>query len=154
MENLEKLKSWVDRKIPQRQEKLTDYVNFVQEKVGAFIVNFSDMDSYEVTNSYINFVNDLSNINKEQDKLFALVKLRDVIDDMESSEELRKELVRQRKLHFEAAKGSLALSDFGKNDVDIYKTDFEVGLRQMNYCVVHVKTLTTAIQILEGEIDI
>lgn len=153
MENLEKLKAWVDKTIPQRQERLANYVNLVHERVGEFIIDFQDMDSREATNSYINFANDFSNLNKDQNELFTLVKLRDMINDIENSEELLKELIRQRKLHFEVANRSFTLSNFDNAATDIYNVDFGVELRKMNYHVAHIKTLTRAIYILEGKTE-
>lgn len=153
MENLEKLKLWVDEKIPQRQERLTNYVKFVQGKVAEFIVNFPDMDSREATDFYINFANDLSSLNKDQDELVTLAQLRGTINDMNNSEELLKELIRQRNLHFKVANESFALPNFGSDDTDIYNADFETDLKRVNYHIAHIKTLTRAIQILEGKTE-
>ena len=136
---------WVDEKIPQRQERLTNYVKFVQGKVAEFIVNFPDMDSREATDSYINFANDLSSLNKDQDELVTLAQLRGTINDMNNSEELLKELIRQRNLHFKVANESFALPNFG--------SDFETDLKRVNYHIAHIKTLTRAIQILEGKTE-
>lgn len=72
---------------------------------------------------------------------------------MENLEELLKELIRQRKLHFEVANRLFTLSNFDNAATDIYNVDFGVELRKMNYHVAHIKTLTRAIYILEGKTE-
>lgn len=151
MENLEKLKSWVDRKIPQRQEKLADYVNFVQEKVGEFIVDFPNIDSVEATNSHINFANDLSNINRDRDEILALTRLRSNIADAADSEELLKRLSSQVQTNLEQDMAFLESIDFTNITADISNVEFDEWLSQINFSVIYTKTLIRAIYILEGE---
>lgn len=138
MENLEKLKSWVDEKNATIKNDFGSYPN---------------IDSRKPISPYSNFTNRINDLNMDMEAISILKKIRNDIDTVNSSEELLRDLIRQREICYGAANTFLTSSNLDDDSTDEDIANFGNALREFGFHYTRFKIFDNAIHILEGEID-